>query len=162
MYKTLLVRGQWVTGENQYGYPAGERLPLHTPFQKFNWLKVNGLLSNEPPLEADSAIEKDSSSEGSENETAPISLEDLVSEDVAEQIEEVEEVEEAEEPEQVEQVEEAEEVVEAIEELIAVEEPQEIEEVVEVEEVEQVEEVVDEEATEKPQTPQTPKKGKRK
>lgn len=76
MYKTLLVRGQWVTGENQYGYPVGERLPLHTPFQKFNWLKVNGLLSNEPPLEADSAIEKDSSSEGGENETAPISLEE--------------------------------------------------------------------------------------
>jgi hypothetical protein len=48
-FKSVIIKGQWVTGENEYGYPVGERLPLHTPFQKFNWLKVNGLLSSEPP-----------------------------------------------------------------------------------------------------------------
>jgi hypothetical protein len=48
-YRALLVKGQWVTGENPYGYPIGERLPLFMPFQKFNWMKVQGLLSSEKP-----------------------------------------------------------------------------------------------------------------
>jgi hypothetical protein len=48
-YKTLLAQGQWVTGENPYGYPAGEKLPPFTPETKFNTLQKLGLLSSEKP-----------------------------------------------------------------------------------------------------------------
>jgi hypothetical protein len=48
-YKALLAQGQWVTGENPYQYPVGEKLPPFTPETKFNTLKGLGLLSNEKP-----------------------------------------------------------------------------------------------------------------
>ena len=48
-YKALLGQGQWVVGENPYGYPVGEKLPPFTPETKFNTLKELGLLSSEKP-----------------------------------------------------------------------------------------------------------------
>ena len=73
-FKSVIIKGQWVTGENEYGYPVGERLPLHTPFQKFNWLKVNGLLSSEPPetLEAQQGEVEEVTEEITVTEESPL------------------------------------------------------------------------------------------